>query len=320
MEPVYVVGCDRSGTTLLGAMLGGHSRTLCIPEAQFFHELVRLYYKSENPLDLAEVIKTIKAHWRFKIWEFDFSEDEIINECDGVRELNDFIRVFINHYASSLGKPGITYWIDHTPSNVRYAYTLSQVFPESRFIHIVRDVRGVAASVMPLPWGPNDVLEASKIWKEQLAYGLVSEMTLGPEKVIRVKFENLLEKPLEVIEKLCSWLRIDFDPAMLDGLGYRMPRFNHNSHRLVSQKPDTRRAYAWQTSLSGREIEIIEAETCDLLMLLGYEQQYGFPARSRTTGEKYSMIMKSFLTKTFVNKIKFSFHRKRAIKRQAIVK
>jgi Sulfotransferase family len=81
----------------------------------------------------------------------------------------------VNCFATSpmTGKEEADWWVDHTPTNLRFARLLTAWFPEARFIHIVRDP-GRAASVMPLNWGPNTITEAALFWKRRMALALTS--------------------------------------------------------------------------------------------------------------------------------------------------
>ena len=59
-------------------------------------------------------------------------------------------------YAGSLNHHlDFKYWVDHTPVNLKFFMHLVKHYERAKFIHIVRDGRAVASSVIPLEWGPN---------------------------------------------------------------------------------------------------------------------------------------------------------------------
>ena len=123
-------------------------------------------------------------------------------------------------YAASVAKASPDVWVDHTPSNMQYATTLRRSFPEAAFVHIVRDVRGVAASLMRLDWGPNRCAARSRgTWVQNIAYGLaVERSSMGP--VVRIRYEDLVTNPRATIEELCETLGIAFAKDMVEGAGF----------------------------------------------------------------------------------------------------
>jgi hypothetical protein len=85
----------------------------------------------------------------------------------------------IRRYAVVNGKEAIHSWVEHSPSNSPYFDSLASLFPKARFLHLVRDGRAIAASVMPLDWGSNTIEEAAHGWVEDLAYGFLASSPTG---------------------------------------------------------------------------------------------------------------------------------------------
>jgi hypothetical protein len=144
----------------------------------------------------------------------------------------------------------------------------------ARFIHLVRDGRGVAASVIPLDWGPNTVQRAAHWWTERICYGLAAEGYLQ-DRALRVSFEDIVTTPEGTLRELCSFLEIPYESAMLEASGFDVPAFTRAQHHLVGEAPDPSRAVAWKSHLTTRQVEMFEALTGDLLVALGYDLQGG---------------------------------------------
>ena len=123
MKSVFIGGCDRSGTTFLASMLGASEATIVTPESQF---KVDFLYR-EN------VFKT-ESIWRLKLWGIDKQVINTIYSNSSTRA--DFIEGLVSAYARTHGFKCDTekVWVDHTPSNLMYANSLIQAFPESKFI------------------------------------------------------------------------------------------------------------------------------------------------------------------------------------------
>ena len=79
-RPVFIGGCGRSGTTLLGAMLGTHPRCLATPESKFRFLPYRRQRTTDRGIDLSSAIEQIADHWSFKIWDVDLGEAGLRDE------------------------------------------------------------------------------------------------------------------------------------------------------------------------------------------------------------------------------------------------
>lgn len=285
---IFIGGCQRSGTTMLGAMLGQHSRCISIPESQFKFDLLSTVISSAEKHNGLALLKAIRVNWRFLVWDLGLSsqtENEIDTNWDIARIL-DYLAL---QYAEKIEKTNIDILVDHTPNNLRFAATLHLWFPEAKFIHLVRDGRAVAASVIPLDWGPNTVIRAASWWAERVAHGLAAESFFGPEKILRIHYEELVTYPRKTMEKVSDFLGIEFQEQMLQPHGFKVPVYSRSQHALVGSKLDSSRVSSWLSQLSRREIELFERWSFDLLALLGYEQFFGVEARKPNRLERLKL-------------------------------
>jgi hypothetical protein len=182
-----------------------------------------------------------------------------------------FLHSLVDGYSTCVDKSSYELWVDHTPKNVRHLQALLTLFPDSKAIHIVRDGRGVAASVMSLDWGPNTVIAAAHWWVHHLAFGLAAESYYGNERVFRVRYEDLVSRPQVELSRICAWLDLEYVDEMSRGGGFEFAQGLFRYHSLIHDAPEASRATAWKDSLSEREIRTFESRTNDLLPYLGYE-------------------------------------------------
>ncbi len=290
--PVFIGGCDRSGTTLLGSMLGTHSECLCTPESQFIVQVPSGSALDVNHIDPQTVLDTIMKHPRFKIWRLQI-DSSFIWHGQSIISYPELIKWIVKEYGKANGKSSPHIWIDHTPSNVKYAATLIALFPEAKMIHIVRDGRAVASSLLSVTWGAASVDRAAYFWLRNLAYGLAVESFYGSIKVMRVKYEDLVNTPEATLQHVSSFLGIDYQPQMMIGNGFKVPSFTRKDHALVGRALDRRRVSAWQTELTLRQIEIFESTTGDMLRYLGYDTRFGASARPMTIIERCISSLKT---------------------------
>jgi hypothetical protein len=278
MQPVFIGGCPRSGTTLLGASLGEHPLCLTTPESLFKIDLLRALSRGQIPADSHGVRNYLRGNWRFRLWEIEpdyHLEADLDPECI----VRNVLKQAIQCYAEKTGASDYSHWVDHTPSNFRWLSSLRTVFPEAKYIHLIRDPRGVASSVIPLDWGPNTAISAARWWLSELAYGQMAESSLPDEVIIRIRYEDLLAQPEQTLRRLTTFLGLEYFPTMQDTSRYDVHDYSRKQHNLVGQRFDLSRSSAWRCRLKPRQREIIEYFVGDVLPLLGYESEYGLSAR-----------------------------------------
>jgi Sulfotransferase family len=310
MRPIFVGGCERSGTTLLGAMLGAHSSCLCVPEMSFKLDMLQLCSMSDhNKSKKAASWQKLVNRSSFRTWELGADLTAFTLEQMSGRDLVEWT---VTAYGRKIGKPTPAIWIDHTPSNIKYAWTLFHVFPDAHLVHIIRDGRAVAASLLPLDWGPNGIDHAVRYWAERLAYGFAAE-SRWPEKVTRIHYEDLVRDPEVALKTLSAVLAISYEPAMCQGTGFQVPQYTAKQHALVGSPPNSERANAWEQQLTSRQIEIFESLAGDLLVSLGYPAKCGLHAKRMSRLEEILSWVREFYKRELVNR-----RRKRRRKRGTI--
>ncbi|MEA3377871.1 MAG: sulfotransferase [Chloroflexota bacterium] len=291
-------GCSRSGTTLLGSILGAHTSCVCPPESHFKVSVLRSSRTADGGIDVARALRLIRIHWRFKLWGIDVHPAEA--PTGSYVELIDWL---VDEYARRRGMAAHV-WVDHTPENINYAPLLLKLFPQARIVHLVRDGRAVANSILPLDWGPNTVIRAAPWWRAHVREGLALEERLPPSQILRVRFEDIVHAPEETIRRLCSGLDLPFEPRMLHADGFQPPDYTAGQHKMIGQRPNPGRAARWESELTPRQVEIFESLAGDLLRELGYPLLYGPQARPPTLRERGAAALKE-LARANVNAVRW---------------
>src|SRR5688572_29734762 len=167
---IFIGGCPRSGTTTLAAMLGNSSYTATIPEGPFKFILLARLRGKPTPSQVKLILSDTFEHYSYKNWEVKIDVDQIVNKLDFSASL--FPQIYsqlITEYLKLYWPEKSVRWVvDHDPSNAKYAASLSTHFENAAFIHLIRDGRAVAASIMPLDWGPNDIFSSAIFWLSNL--------------------------------------------------------------------------------------------------------------------------------------------------------
>ena len=268
--PVFIVGTQRSGTTMLGSMIGGHSDVLCVPEGQFIADLAPT--SAERLPNTKQLVTDIIGHWRFKVWGVDISDLQgMPADQSSYKDVIDWVA---SRFGEDVKKPNCHFWVDHQPGHIRHLARLKQHFPGARVIHIVRDPRAVAASLLKVDWGPNNAYTAAQFWTERIALGFAAERFISSEQYLFVRYEDVVRDPECQMKHIARFLEIKYQPGMVLNNGLRLPKFTDKQHSLVGHPPDPTRLDSWKTALTKKQIQTIESVTFDLIPYLGYEREF----------------------------------------------
>jgi Sulfotransferase family len=279
----FIVGASRSGTTLLRLMLDSHP-ALAIPnETQFLPGLQRALEHAADPSTV--VLDAVVTHPRWPGFGLDPDalRERLLSAPDAT--LGDALRAFYSMYAAKHGKPR---WGDKTPDYVLHMPTIAELLPEARFIHLIRDGRDVALSVIPMWFGPASLEEAAHWWVGLVTKGRHDASTVD---CIEVRYEQLVSDPEEQLRRVCAVAGLDFRVEMLhydlrtmDRLtemagdvrraasvdpDARADQLARNRARL-SEPPDTLRVGRWRTEMTADEQRRFTEIAGDLLEELGY--------------------------------------------------
>ncbi|CAD5918919.1 sulfotransferase family protein [Planktothrix agardhii] len=279
-SPIFIVGCDRSGTTLLRLMLI-QSPILHIPQESMFVYL--LERDPENYGDLTYpyqrwfLIRDLQTNpatpesFTFPIFNLTLEEAERAIFEVTPTHVSDAIEALFKASASKLNKQR---WGDKSPRHVKYIPLLAESFPHAKFVHIIRDGRDVAISIRKAKWVSNNMQEAATYWKQRVKAGRLGGSTLSKDRYYEVYYEQLVYEPEKTLKELCQWLNLDYTAQMLEyykGAQDRISEQHKSLFQLIDQPIDPSRVSAWKRSLSALEIADFESVAGDLLVELGYE-------------------------------------------------
>jgi hypothetical protein len=250
----FVVGTTRSGTTVLGLMLGHHPEIAFPGEFEFFVDYLSadgFHTPREQFYDRLSMDRHFRTH-RLSI--------------DRSLDYPALARSFIAQMKA--GAAGASKRLVGVAVH-RHFDRLLELFPRARFLHIVRDPRDVGPSWIERGWAGN-LYTASRSWGEVEALWDHVSTRIAPERRHEIRFEELITRPHDVLGRACSFLGVPFADAMLE------------YHRDTSYEPlDPRQAGKWRERLTQAELRLAEAPIADLLERRGYPRAVDPP---RTVG------------------------------------
>lgn len=265
-RPVFISGCDRSGTTMLGDMLGNTESAITTPESQFFHDMI-IHFHLEAFASPVEAADWLLDHFRFAAWGMQAEMDKLtaVIHLDNPRKtMEGILSLYLELVRPK--KARATVWVDHTPDNFKYYTLLKPLFPDAKYIHIIRDGRAVCESFKKLDWGPNNAYSCSRHWAERLQQALIVEYAEG-DNCRRVFFEDLVTEPEKNLNELCEFAGLPYSDEMVNGGGLIKPGFTEAQHQLVGKRPLAAKAHAWRTQLSQQELRDFESYPFSQLLL-----------------------------------------------------
>lgn len=271
--PIFIIGCERSGTTLLRAMLNAHPNIAIPYEAHQFSKI----FSTPQPWDGAwssdQVAGPVMEFLRQpKPAQWGLTKEVVLEELgtSATFRVSDILRGIYRAYARQHGKAR---WGDKTPSNTFELPFLIREFPDAQFIHIVRDGRDVYLSWLKVDWAHYDVTSAAKRWKPWVQAADRPGKSLGPEQYFRLRYEDLVPDPRGQLQRVCRFLNEPFDERMLRYHEERglVPESRKQFHELLATPPDPSRVHGWKRHMSTRDVKLFERIAGTTLMKYGYD-------------------------------------------------
>ena len=270
---MFVVGCGRSGTTLLRLMLDAHPDLAIPPESHFlsrFGHAPERYASPGGGLDPERLAADILRTRTFAAWGV--GHDDVLRRVRELPAPATFVDVVDAVYRAYAEPRGAARWGDKTPRYVLDIPLFDRLFPGSRFVHIVRDGRDVAMSLRSVRFGPDDPMGAAAFWARRVRAGRSDGARLGPERYAEVRYESLVADPARELRTICDVIDLPWDPAMLDyhrGVDAALPQDRRSQHRH-EDRPPTAGMRDWRTQMEPAGVAAFEAVAGDLLDELGY--------------------------------------------------
>jgi hypothetical protein len=195
----------------------------------------------------------------------------------------DAVRAVYGAYARQHGKQR---YGDKTPIYILHLPLIASLLPEVAFVHVLRDGRNVALSLLNAGWGPQRWEHAALHWKLQVERGRAAGRALG-NRYCELRYEDLLDDPGAEARTLCRFLGLEFEDSMLryfEGAASLLSAEPYPHEHENLRLPPTKGLRDWRTAVPAKEVAQFEALAGDLLTDLGYPRavpNLPLPARMR---------------------------------------
>lgn len=276
LNPVFpmFVGSGRSGTTLFRNIFDSHPDLAMTHEAHFVlpMALQRRRLETASGIDIERFVARLYANPNFVRQGLEEPAVRAALDAASPATFADAVRTVFAAYAAQHGK---RLYGDKTPGYVTHMGLLGELFPEARFVHIIRDGRDVAMAYLDREeWGPSTMADAALYWRSRVGRGRDAGRRLGPDRYREVRYEDMVDDPEAVTRELCEFLGLDFHPVMLEfhrrGTEFAAGTPHPDAFRGLAQ-PVTKGMRDWRTQMAPDDVALVEAIAGDLLSDLGYD-------------------------------------------------
>jgi hypothetical protein len=270
-RPIFVVGCPRSGTTMLGLMIHAHPRLAMPPENRFVLHTWRRR-RQFGDLSTEEQRRAIAAHITRKgslVKDMGLSNAAVAELiAEQATTFGDAFGLVFQEFARANGKAR---WGDKRPAYFGEVDMLLRLFPDAQFVHLLRDGRANVASLKRMPWWPETSIGSMAVWSTAEWCLRRDAARLPADTFHSMRYEDLVADPRTVLTRLCDFLEEDFDEAMLEPSKVRevVPE-RKVWHERLSGAVDSSTVESWRTGLEPWELGLMETVLGRTLKRNGY--------------------------------------------------
>lgn len=272
-RPVFVMGCHRSGTNLLyDSLLSAGGFALYRGYLPIYEILVPRFGSLANSRNRKKIVETWMKSKGFR--RTGLSAEEISSELIASgRSAGDFIRIVMDKIAQN---QGVARWALYDPDSVLHVEQIRKDVARPLFIHIIRDGRDIALSLMkmegfrPFPWSRHarTLLETALYWEWIVHQGRQHGRQI-PDDYIEIHYEELVNQPREVLAKIGEFLDHDLDYERIQSAGLGRLRESNSSFR-GDDKEIKNPVNRWKEKLSRPQVAELESLIGSSLEEFGY--------------------------------------------------
>lgn len=277
--PFFIISSGRSGSTLLRAIISQHPAVCVPPESHILGQITRRFKLCYRFLPWDYVVRLVISEFQvqspgFGFWQLDLFKfyPIALKLPKEQRSLAKLIDIFYMYYMQEK-KPEATRWGDKSIRNAFFLDLIDEVYPNARYIHLIRDGRDVSVSLVAADTTPvKDVEVAAKYWLRSVTQGRLFGAKLDNTRYLEVFYEDLVGKPESVVKRIYNFLDLDFSPEAfqfrknLDSLGDAHREIHKNLKNPINENSIGK----WRKKLDHEEQQVVQNQLRDKLLELNY--------------------------------------------------
>ncbi len=217
MDPIFIIGTERTGTNLLRLILNSHA-DIAIPHPPHIMKNLSCLEPFYGDLSvdknfrklIRDVVTTVRLHpypWGISL------DQEKIFRLAKARDLISVCFAIYEQYRESTGK---TRWGCKSTFMIYHVAMIRKYYPTAKFIYMVRDGRDVAASAKKTIFNHYCVYFTARLWSLEQQIGIFWLNKLSGQDIFLLRYEDLLQGPEETVRSLCKFLNEPYQDNLLD--------------------------------------------------------------------------------------------------------
>ncbi len=275
---VFIVGCPRSGTTLLQRVVNAHPKIAVMPESPWIYQLLkqRTGMTPERTVK-KDIVPALLEHPKFANLGITREQLQSLIGENQRATYATFVQRIFHLYGKMQDKDLVG---NKTPALVRRLEVVHELWPEARIVHLIRDGRDVFLSMKNRPlrnrdsrsriaWAEDPVSTVGLWWELNVQMGRKAGETLGPRLYYEMSYELLVSNPTGACKKLCGFLEVPQSDAML--------RFYERGKTQKDSRPITPGLRDWRSQMPPEDVEVFESAAGRMLDDLGYSRAFLHP-------------------------------------------
>jgi hypothetical protein len=262
--------------------LNAHPRLAVPAETNYF---IRIWQRRDSPIDWPDAVK-----WFLRRCDERFRPPVDLQAIAAdlwSRTLPDYRDLLALPMAAWARNEGKSRWGEKTPDHIFYGAQITSLFPQAKFIEIIRDPRAAVASMNRSVFRSSDSTRNALYWRYVMTEGHASLMkSVGPERVISVRYEDLVSDPEPALRAVCDFLGEDFDFRMLsfhERTASYLPESRSSADPKLG-KPVEANLVGWRNDLNQRQLAVVETICRREMEAFGYGRE-GRDARATERAE-----------------------------------
>ncbi|WP_298898163.1 sulfotransferase [uncultured Psychroserpens sp.] len=284
-QNVFIIGNPRSGTSMFRMMMSSHSSIVVPPECGFIQWWYKVYgdwsiENSQSKDDLKAFISDLKTSKKIETWELDYTALENLISSRLPKSYKELTSLVILQYGIQNGKAPYVLG-DKNNYYIEHLNLLDSIYPDAKYLIIVRDCRDVVCSYLNVnalatdskykPKFPETIKEMSLDWLHKNKKILSFLESVHTSNYALIRYEDLINKPELELQKCTEILDLQFEDQMLDYYKNKMePSELLDWKKKTNEEIDKSNTQKYLEQLSAFEIDEIMSVSGDLMRKFGY--------------------------------------------------
>lgn len=259
MNKLFIVGCPRSGTTMVQQALNRHSSIAIPPETKFFFSFFG-HSKHHQRRHLDRLNSDLNI-------QLELPEAGIRSDDAG----RAFYEEMANQYVEKLNKKGVAWFGEKTPEHTGHMGRIRQLFPDSKILILYRDGRDVALSLSKTPWMPGGLNVGFLVWLYYQRLVMQARNSCIPN-IYLARYEDIVANPEREFASILNFLDLPYERQVALGYGNSegIPEREYLWKANALQRINSSRVGSFQSELSQTQIAILERLGQHTLSSFGY--------------------------------------------------